>query len=237
MSDYLWDRSGEPEAEVTRLEELLGPLRHAGVAPELPSDVEKHAPAHAHLFRTASFLRLAAAAALLLAALAGALVMLRSALREEGHVAPGAAQFTRPQTDSPEEQRAREAASASKQTDAPEKLQAEPARRDEFAGTQQQQPKERGREPSPRWALTEARAQRALKALPSNGGARAEPRLALARAEGPGGEAFDLESRVRAKEQLVYALRLTSETLKEVRGRASGFDGRANAPEGRSPLR
>ena len=28
--DYLWDRSGEPDAEIARLEELLGPLAHDG---------------------------------------------------------------------------------------------------------------------------------------------------------------------------------------------------------------
>jgi hypothetical protein len=60
---------------------------------------------------------------------------------------------------------------------------------------------------------------------------------ALARGEGFDGSAPDVERRVRAKEQLVYALRLTSEALKEVRGRASGIDAHANAFDGRSPLR
>ena len=34
--DYLWDRSGEPDPEVVRLESLLAPLRHRGSAPALP---------------------------------------------------------------------------------------------------------------------------------------------------------------------------------------------------------
>lgn len=38
MSDYLWDKSGEPDAEVERLEELLGQLRHRPRAFDLPSD-------------------------------------------------------------------------------------------------------------------------------------------------------------------------------------------------------
>jgi hypothetical protein len=34
---YLWDRTGEPEPEVERLEALLGPLRHRGSMPALPA--------------------------------------------------------------------------------------------------------------------------------------------------------------------------------------------------------
>jgi hypothetical protein len=34
--DYLWDRSGEPDPEVVRLEALLAPLGHRGSAPALP---------------------------------------------------------------------------------------------------------------------------------------------------------------------------------------------------------
>src|ERR671920_963426 len=90
MSDYLWDKSGEPDAEVERLEGLLGALRHSGVAPELPSGLEARASTRAGLFGPAGLLRparLAAAAALLLAALAGALVMLRSSTKEGGRAA------------------------------------------------------------------------------------------------------------------------------------------------------
>ncbi len=35
--DYLWDGSGEADAEVARLERALGKFRHAGRAPELPA--------------------------------------------------------------------------------------------------------------------------------------------------------------------------------------------------------
>ncbi len=35
--DYFWDRSGTPDPEVERLENLLGPLRHRGTPPELPT--------------------------------------------------------------------------------------------------------------------------------------------------------------------------------------------------------
>ena len=36
-SDYLWDRSGEPDPDVAHLEEVLGALRHRGTLPALPA--------------------------------------------------------------------------------------------------------------------------------------------------------------------------------------------------------
>ena len=36
MSDYLWDKKGEPDAEVARLEALLGAFRHEPRRLELP---------------------------------------------------------------------------------------------------------------------------------------------------------------------------------------------------------
>ena len=41
---YLWDRSGEPDAEVERLESLLAPLRHRGLPPVLPARRRRMAP-------------------------------------------------------------------------------------------------------------------------------------------------------------------------------------------------
>jgi FecR protein len=37
-NDYLWDGSGEPDADVVKLEQALGKFRHAGRTPELPED-------------------------------------------------------------------------------------------------------------------------------------------------------------------------------------------------------
>ena len=36
-NDYLWDGSGDPDAEIVRLETLLGTLRHHGAPPALPA--------------------------------------------------------------------------------------------------------------------------------------------------------------------------------------------------------
>ncbi|HVL67681.1 MAG TPA: hypothetical protein VM364_10495 [Vicinamibacterales bacterium] len=60
--DYLWDRSGEVDPEIARLEELLAPLRHRGTPPALPPRVR----ARGVLTRVRPLL--AAAAALVLAA-------------------------------------------------------------------------------------------------------------------------------------------------------------------------
>ncbi len=70
MSDYLWDKSGEPDADVERLEQLLKPLRHQPRELQLPRE-EDESPAS----RAARFLfrwpALAVAAALILMMLAG----------------------------------------------------------------------------------------------------------------------------------------------------------------------
>jgi hypothetical protein len=225
MSDYLWDKSGEPEAEVERLEELLGSLRHTRSAPELPFEVETHASTRAGFLSGTSFphpARLAVAAALLLAVLAGAFVMLRSSSKSDGRAASNAAQVTQPRASATGEVRAPEvAASPTEKPAAPEKTQ--PVHRGELAEAKALQKLER-REVLPRETVANEQPRRVFKP-------------ALARGEGFDGGAFDVQSRLRAKEQLVYAMRLTSEALKEVRGRASGVDARANAFDGRSPPR
>ncbi len=59
--DYLWDRSGEPDPEVARLERALSEFRHAGAPPSLAA------------FRARRWLPFAAAAAVLVAAAAALL--------------------------------------------------------------------------------------------------------------------------------------------------------------------
>ena len=82
MSDYLWDKTGEADPEVERLEELLGAFAHRPGRLELPPE-EVAAPARIGRPRFAWY---AAAAALLLAALAGALVALRPAAKHEARL-------------------------------------------------------------------------------------------------------------------------------------------------------
>ena len=63
MSDYLWDNSGEPDAEVKRLEEALAPLRFKHQPLQLPANVSHKQRPH--------WLPLAAAATVMLAILGG----------------------------------------------------------------------------------------------------------------------------------------------------------------------
>ncbi|MCA1591201.1 MAG: hypothetical protein LC754_00785, partial [Acidobacteria bacterium] len=68
MSDYLWDKSGETDAEVERLEELLGGLRYRPQEFELPPEIEAGEPeqrVRRFVFRT-SFAVVAAALLLML---------------------------------------------------------------------------------------------------------------------------------------------------------------------------
>lgn len=64
--DYLWDRSGEPDVEVQRLEALLRPLRGSRPAPELPEEPRREPPR-----RRAAWLPVALAASVLVAAVLG----------------------------------------------------------------------------------------------------------------------------------------------------------------------
>jgi hypothetical protein len=79
MSDYLWDKTGEAEEDVERLEELLGQLRFQPrtfeVPATLPVVVPRRAPRTLNNLSTLnkfSWSRLAIAASLLLTLLAGA---------------------------------------------------------------------------------------------------------------------------------------------------------------------
>lgn len=84
MSDYLWDKTGEPEEDVAQLENLLGALKYKPRPLDLPADALRKATTtattaaaatHAHATRPAAFFsrpRLAFAASLILTLLAGA---------------------------------------------------------------------------------------------------------------------------------------------------------------------
>jgi hypothetical protein len=72
MSDYLWDKTGEPEEDVQRLEELLGQLRFQPRTFEVPATLPTSARRAPRTLYNFSWSRLAVAASLLLTLLAGA---------------------------------------------------------------------------------------------------------------------------------------------------------------------
>jgi hypothetical protein len=72
--DYLWDRSGEPDPEIARLEKTLGRLRHQPETVKLPLPVQARRP---------FFPALAAAAIILMVLAAGLWLALRRSINEE----------------------------------------------------------------------------------------------------------------------------------------------------------
>jgi hypothetical protein len=208
MSDYLWDRTGEADPEVERLEHLLGTLGHRPGAIELlPLPVPRPVRRHARLFRPAAL----AAAALALAVLAGTLVLMRD-MRDAGrhHEQATTALGGRPSF-GPDEQQS-------------------PAQAGEQGTTHElSRPAGPGRVIEPAAAGHEAASAAAskLRASVRRPGARERRRRpAATEARGAKGRAGRSEvSRAEAKEQLLYALRLTSMKLEEVRRMTSGREG------------
>ena len=200
MSDYLWDKTGEADPEVERLESLLGGFAHRPRPLELPAPAARprRRPPWSYV----------AAAAVLLAVLAGAVVALRLArYTDAGPVAE----------------------SAPVRTNAPPESQTPFAPRPEEAGA----PEER---PAPRDVQAREPAHKSKRAL-----RHAAPESAARRPRGGGlsgaREVASAEQRRRAKEQLVYALRLTGGKLEEVRRKVQGEAEAEGAPAGRSRTR
>jgi hypothetical protein len=79
MSDYLWDKTGEPEEDVAQLEDLLGALKYQPRPLEIPATAMPVATAAARPRPAQSFSRprLALAASLVLTLLAGAWLFTR----------------------------------------------------------------------------------------------------------------------------------------------------------------
>lgn len=202
MGDYLWDKTGGADPEVERLEELLGSLAHRPRPLELPPGA-----AAGRRRRALDFARPAAAAALLLAVLAGALVAYRQAGRGFGAVAESgpARESTPPLESAPP----REGSAA-----APEA----PGRREQAAAGEGKPFVAAGEEkPSARAAKASHGSRRPRRNAPAPK-AVGRTRVEVAASPRRPAEA----ERLQAKEQLVYALRLTSVKLDEVRRRVRG---------------
>jgi hypothetical protein len=85
MSDYLWDKTGEVDAEAERLEELLGSLRFQPRTFEVPATLPVTARRAPRTVSHFSWARLAVAASLVLVALAGARLLMT---KQRATVAP-----------------------------------------------------------------------------------------------------------------------------------------------------
>jgi hypothetical protein len=220
MSDYLWDKTGEPDAEVERLEGLLGGFAHKPRTLARPAQVAPFVRRRSWRFAPAG---LAAAAALLLAFLLGAAAFLRPASGGTSAVASGT---LRPQ------------AGALGKT-APRMLEPPPdtpggVLKDERAVLEihKRDPRDMKGEQS---ASLQRRRQKLTAAArvgtPDGGG------LALETMSAGGAPSLFESTRLMTKEQLVYALRLTGAKLRDVSLRTQGRDGSEQVPGERAPLK
>ncbi|MBA3240931.1 MAG: hypothetical protein H0T60_06860 [Acidobacteria bacterium] len=230
MSDYLWDKTGDGDADVERLEELLGAFGHRPRELELPTTEAAPPPRpallHSRRFRPA----LLTAAALLLMMLAGALVVLRQngtgdadssrqAVGRESKAAPPRKEFAAPREEFTPI--------------------VEPERGDERAA-EHDAPMKKAVPPDFRQANLKERRQKSPGVR--GAGSNQEPRRVLT-AQAPGvaaqkeSTAPSSPERQAAKERLVYALRLASAKLNEVRRMTRGDETLRHASQERNRTR
>lgn len=214
MSDYLWDRTGEPDEEIERLEELLGGFGHKPRALELPPEAAPRTTlfGHARRFRPAL---VAAAAALILMTLAGALVMLRQGGAGGGKQSADAG----PRVSTPRKE-------SVLTTPEEPKPSAKPPEREAQAGQGNTLAKE-SETPDSQASAGERRRRppkgsRGAGVSRRHAGQAAAQEPQVAASQGP--PAPTRVEQQAAKEQLVYALRLASAKLNEVRKMTRGGD-------------
>src|SRR5437763_2162311 len=234
MSDYLWDKTGEREEEVKRLEGLLGNLRYKPRPLELPAEAETGATRTTWPLRTPRLFRpafvAAVAAALLLALVAFALVLLRtnatgggrqSAQTHQESLGGAQQQNPAPRTTAPPRQEPLAVARETEKRDGRDVVKDVPLdqeRRKErlLAGVLK-----RRREPTP--VVIPASEKRDVRLEQMSQATSFDSGL--------------LKMRLLAKEQLVYALRLTSSKLREVREKTQGEGEPARAFDGRKHIK
>ena len=260
MSDYLWDKTGARDAEVGRLENLLGQLRHSPRPLALPDEVTAarahdaaasrgtgmtHARAGARAFPAGRHFRasrLAVAAMLLLAFVALALALLRTG-------ATGGKGQPASQASLENSRRGQQQAASDQPQNIPRQAVVPPTQ--DVAPPSQENvtvasgPEKRGVQDIADAVAKESRKERQLAPKgrqPAFVAKREQPQPpGVAALDGGGGvtsaaqpsspDDLPLAKRLAAKEQLVYALRLTSSKLSEVRAKTQG-DARQGFVEG-----
>ena len=226
MSDYLWDKKGEPDAEVARLETLLGAFAHEPRRLELPAEAAPPEPRPAwlspftsRLFRPAA---LAAAAALLVASVLAASAFLRArvATRDERAAAPEA---SRPAQGARKDERpAPRGGELSMLVPPPGADGVKPPGKVGSAAVRTL-PNVAREGKATRPTAASRRRQKGLAAESAREGNDAGGGFTLEAMSAPGGASSFVENaRLLTKEQLVYALRLTGAKLRDVRQKAQG---------------
>lgn len=217
MSDYLWDKKGEPDAELARLETLLGAFRHEPRPLVLPAEATPE-PAPARPLPFVSRLRpsrlfapaaLAAAAALVVASVLVASVFLRT--RAPAAREAEAVMLNFPPDGSGEKE---------KTTPANVKVEGEKVKEERVKGEKvliESLPRVARRRRDLQVAAVPGRRPQLPTAETAKGTG-----LTLEQMSTPKGTSSLVENaRLLTKEQLVYALRFTGAKLKDVQEKAS----------------
>lgn len=211
MSDYLWDKRGDADEDVARLEAMLGAFAHEPRPLRLPAGAAGPEPRRSwlspftpRLFAPAA---LAAAAALVVASLIAASVLMRPRVTDEGKRAAA------PESSRPDEE-ARKGGRP-----APLEGEAEDEGKVESAAVRNPPNAARHRKAA-RPPVAQRRRQKGSAAEPPDDRAGGRG-LTLEAVRTRGGTSELVENaRVLTKEQLVYALRFTGAKLNDVREKA-----------------
>ncbi len=241
MSDYLWDRKGEPDADVARLETLLGTFKHAPRALDLPAEPAVPEPRPAGLLHFAPRLRasrlfapaaLAAAAALLVASVLVASAFLRARVPAQDERANA------PESPRPKDDALKDAAPKDVRPQRHEVVRGMLEPPPPLGGVKDKTKVEsvavgnlsngaRRRKDVQTSVATTKRRQKLPDAVTGEAGAGEGLTLEAMRS-GFSGSALVENARLLTKEQLVYALRLTGTKLRDVRERAQGTEGESS---------
>ena len=226
MSDYLWDKKGEPDAEVARLETLLGAFAHEPRRLELPAEAAPPAPRSMWLSPFTSRLfapaALAAAAALLVASVLVASAFLRSHVTTEGQHA-AAPESSRPTEDARKDERPAPRGDERAMLEPPPGADGVKPRGKVESAAVRTLPNVAREGKVTQLTAVSRRRQKGAAAGPARGGNDAGGGFTLEAMSAPGGPSSFVENaRLLTKEQLVYALRLTGAKLRDVRQKAQG---------------
>ena len=222
MSDYLWDKQGEPDAEVARLEAMLGAFAHEPRRLELPAGAATPEPRRSWLSPFTSRLfapaALAAAVALVVASIIIASVFMRA------RVADGDRRAAAPESARPKEEARKEERPAPRQVEQGKSEPAPPAvkytNKVESAAAVNLPNVTLKRKTTPP-SVVQRRQQKgsAAELVTVGTGTRGGSTLE-AMSTRVGASALVEDARLLTKEQLVYALRFTGAKLKDVREKA-----------------
>ncbi|MFL6256476.1 MAG: hypothetical protein ACJ74T_15840 [Pyrinomonadaceae bacterium] len=229
MSDYLWDRKGDTDGEVARLETLLGAFAHEPRPLELPDEAATPEPQTVRLLPFVSRLRasrlfapaaLAAAAALVVASVLVASGFLRArvatkdeqaATRESAHPKDEAREGERPASRGVER--------GMLEPPPPEGGVKDAGKVERAAVENLPNGSRQKKVTQAAFVLRRQRKGSTVEAAPDGAGAGGDSTLEALSAQGTASALVE-NARLLAKEQLVYALRLTGAKLRDVRQRA-----------------